>query len=57
MAIQTICELNFVATGPKLNLNDDLNMPRHAPESEYPQSVDDLTCMFSAVDDASQTEP
>jgi hypothetical protein len=31
----------------------DLNMPRHAPESEYPQSVDDL--MFSAVDNASQT--
>jgi hypothetical protein len=54
MAIQTICELNLVATGPKLNLND-LNMPRHAPESEYPQSVDDL--MFSAVDDVSQTEP
>ena len=56
MAIQTICELNLVATGPKLNLND-LNMPRRAPESEsmHPQSVDDL--MFSAVDDASQTEP
>jgi len=25
------------------------------PESEYPQSVDDL--MFSAIDDATQTEP
>ena len=56
MAIPTICEFNLVASGPELNLNEIGPGTREGTHlSEFPQSVDDL--MFSAIDDASQTEP